>query len=80
MFKSAKHSLKFLFLPHSRKNSKEEQDLNYPSWVHLTYLLNQLIPEKPFEHKSFKLKSSLNHVATYQLESVFSLIEDNTHT
>ena len=33
----------------------------------------------PFEHKSFKLKSSFNPVGPFQLESVFYLIEQDLH-
>ena len=33
----------------------------------------------PFEHKSFKLKSSFNPVGPFQLESVFCSIEEDLH-
>ena len=35
--------------------------------------------EDPFEHRSFKLKSTLNPVGPFQLESMFHSIEQDLH-
>ena len=61
-------------------NSKEKLDYSYSSLGAMRTLLedsNQL--DAPFEHKSFKNKSTFNPMGPFQLESVFYSIEQDLH-
>ena len=58
---------------------KEELDYNYFSGSNQDPLWNDTQSGVPFEHKSFKLKSSFNPVAPFQLESMFWSIEQELH-
>ena len=57
---------------------KEQQNYNYFfSESNQDQPRNDTLSESPFEHKSFKLKSSFNSVGPFQLESMFCSIEQD---